>query len=469
MRKLILVFCFFSCLTFGWSQRQSKLKESFVDSASYVYFTQGKHDVLVSLIDNAFTSGIDSYYLRVRLGVSYFTKNEFNLAILHLRKALVFYPSDMYTKDFLFYAYLYTENFEEAKILITKMPITYQASYQKLIKRQNSVVFEYGYQTTSYSNKQDSSFFLAKDFSDTSLHGNGVYAESDRMKSLQYLQFGMGYPLSKRIKGYSGVSIVQNNRESHIYSKSTVWNFDTSKQAWLNNSIIKDTSHEYTLAQYQVYTGLTIALPKHITLLTGAQYMFYSQNKMYATYNSLSNNYQFKDSVSAKGNFVSNVSLTKSFLKLIPMLSVGFNKIDGMNMSQIALQTSYLPFGNFNLSLTGGVSISSDNKESRNVLYLKVGGKINSKLWYDSYLYTGNLKYFTEGNGYVVYNVSDKITLKSGVNLSYYFNQKWSIGVRYDVLKREASYLRYYTTSKYKSYTDNYLNHVLILNLLWKF
>jgi hypothetical protein len=151
------------------------------------------------------------------------------------------------------------------------------------------------------------------------------------------------------------------------------------------------------------------------------------------------------------------------------MLSVGFNKIDGMNMSQIALQTSYLPFGNFNFSLTGGVSISSDNKESRNVVFLKVGGKINSKLWYDSYLYTGNLKYFTEGNGYVVYNVSDKITLKSGVNLSYYFNQKWSIGVRYDVLKREASYLRYYNTSRYKSYTDNYLNHALILNLLWKF
>jgi hypothetical protein len=37
------------------------------------------------------------------------------------------------------------------------------------------------------------------------------------------------------------------------------------------------------------------------------------------------------------------------------------------------------------------------------------------------------------------------------------------------VLKREASYLRYYSISKFKSYTDNYLNLALILNLIWKF
>ena len=457
MRKLILVFCLFSFITIGWSQRQWKLKESFVDSASYVYFTQGKHDALVFLTKKALSSGVDSYYLRVRMGVSYFTKNEFYLAVIHLRKALAFYPSDMYTKEYLFYAYLYMENFEEAKLIIDKMPTTFQSAYQKLIKRQNSFVFESGYQTTSYANKQDTAVFLAKDDTDTSLHGNGIYAESDRMKSLQYVQVGMGYPISKRIKGYSGISCVRNNREAHIYAR---------------NKLVKDTSHIYALTQYQVYSGLTITMPKQVNLLFGGQYMYYTQNKLYANYDTQTWKYRYNDSTTAGNNFVSNFSLTKSFQKLIPMVSVGINRIDGLTIMQYSSQVTYLPFGNFNTSITGGFSLSKDNYASRKVFFGKLAGKITENWWYDAYFYAGNLKNLTEGNGYVVYNISDKITMKTGLNVTYYFYQKMSLGFRYDLLKRESSYARYYSTfnaTKVKVYSDKYVNNSFILSLLWKF
>lgn len=472
MRKLILVFCFFSCITLGWSQRYSKLKESYVDSTSYVYFTKGNHDALVLFTNKALCSGIDSYYLRVRIGVSYFTKKEFYLAIIHLRRALAFYPSDMYAKDFLFYAYLYTENLEEAKLLIAKMPITYQAAYRKLITSQNSFAFESGYQTTNYANLQDTSVFLAKDVSDTSLHGNAIYAESDRMKSIQYIQVGMGYPISNRIKGYSGVSIVQNNRESHIYAKTTDWSFDTSKQVWSASTSFKDTSHAYRLSQYQVYSGLTVTMPKHLNFLVGGQYLYYAQNKLYANYDTITWKYTYHDSTTSRNNFVTNFSFTKSFQKLIPMLSVGVNRIDGINIIQYASQITYLPFGNFNFSVTGGLSLSKDKDVSRKVYFGKLSGKITDYLWYDTYFYTGNLKNLTEGNAYVVYNISDKITTKSGFNLTYYFNQKISLACRYDLLKRESSYNRYYTTfnaTKPKMYTDKYNNNSFILRLLWKF
>ena len=457
MRKLILVFCLFSFITIGWSQRQWKLKESFVDSASYVYFTQGKHDALVFLTKKALSSGVDSYYLRVRMGVSYFTKNEFYLAVIHLRKALAFYPSDMYTKEYLFYAYLYMENFEEAKLIIDKMPTTFQSAYQKLIKRKNSFVFESGYQTTSYANKQDTAVFLAKDDTDTSLHGNGIYAESDRMKSLQYVQVGMGYPISKRIKGYSGISFVRNNREAHIYAR---------------DKLVKDTSHIYALTQYQVYSGLTITMPKQVNLLVGGQYMYYTQNKLYANYDTKTWKYRYNDSTTAGNNFVSNFSLTKSFQKLIPMVSVGVNRIDGLTIMQYSSQVTYLPFGNFNTSITGGFSLSKDNYASRKVFFGKLAGKITGNWWYDAYFYAGNLKNLTEGNGYVVYNISDKITMKTGLNATYYFNPKMSLGFRYDLLKRESSYDRYYSTfnaTKVKVYSDKYVNNSFILSLLWKF
>ena len=468
MRKLSVLFLLSALSTLTWAQKNVKLKESDVDSASYVYFISGKHKELVSLSNNALSSGIDSYYLRVRVGVSYFNKNEFYQASIHLRKALDFYPSDMYTKEFLFYSYLYMENFEEAKLMIEKMPITYQDAYRKLIKLQKSIVIESGYQTTSYVNSQDSSVFLAKDASDTSLHGNGVYAESDRMKSIQYFQVGMGYPISKRIKGYSGLSLVRNNREEHIYSKEYIW--DNTNSIYV--PILKDTAHSYTLSQYQVYSGLTITLPKHFNLLVGGQYMYYTQNKLYANYNSTTFNYSYHDSTTSRNNLVTNVSISKAYAKLIPMVSLGFNKIDAISIMQYTAQTTYLPFGNFNLNVTAGISLSKDINETRNVYFAKIGGRFTDKLWYDAYLYTGNLKNFTEGNGYVVYNISDKITMKSGLNLTYYLSQKLSLGFRYDLLKRQSSYDRYYaanSTSMSKSYIDNYLNHSFILNLLWKF
>jgi hypothetical protein len=468
MRKLSILFLLSILSTLTWAQKNEKLKESYVDSASYVYFFNGKHQELVVLTKIALSAGIDSYLLRVRIGVSYFNKNDFYRASIHLRKALEYYPSDMYTKEYLFYSYLYMENFEEAKLIITKMPIAYHEGYKKLIKFQNSFVFESGYQFTSYQNNQDSSVFLANDLADTSLHGNGVYAESDRMKSIQYVQIGIGYPISKRIKGYSGLSLVRNNREEHIYSKQYVW--DHTNSVYL--PIIKDTSHSYTLSQYQVYSGLTITLPKRFNLLVGGQYMYYSQNKLYANYNSTTFNYSYHDSVTSRNNFVTNVSISKAYSKLIPMISLGFNKVDEISIMQYASQITYLPLGNFNLNITAGVSLSKDVNETRNVYFAKIGGKLTDKLWYDAYLYSGNLKNFTEGNGYVVYNISDKITMKSGFNLTYYINQKWNLGLRYDLLKRESNYDRYYTSnsvSKSKSYTDNYLNHSLIFNLLWKF
>jgi len=457
MRIWILVVVFLGCSTIGWSQLQTKLKESFVDSASYVYFTQGKHNELVLLTEKALSSGIDSYYLRVRMGVSYFNKNEFYRSIYHLQKALVFYPSDTYAKDFLFYAYVYSENLEEAKLLIKKMPVAYQKAYQKLIKNQHSFVFESGYQSTRYVSAQDSSVFLAKDASDTSLHGNAIYAESDRMKSIQYVQVGMGYPISNRIKGYTGVSLVKNNREQHIYSRDIAY---------------KDTSNTYSLMQYQAYSGFTITMPKRITLLLGGQFLYYTQNKLFANYDTINWKYSYYDSITSRSNVVSNFTLTKSFQKCIPMLSVGLHKIDGIAMIQSGAQISYLPFGNFNCSITSGFSLTKVNTSMRQVYFTKLAGKITKNLWYDSYFYIGNLKDFTEGNAYVVYNISDKVTMKTGLNITYYINQTMSIGCRYDLLNRSSSYNRYYRSNNAtitKTYQDKYNNHSFIFSFLWKF
>jgi len=154
------------------------------------------------------------------------------------------------------------------------------------------------------------------------------------------------------------------------------------------------------------------------------------------------------------------------------MLSVGLHKIDGIAMIQSGAQISYLPFGNFNCSITSGFSLTKVNTSMRQVYFTKLAGKITKNLWYDSYFYIGNLKDFTEGNAYVVYNISDKVTMKTGLNITYYINQTMSIGCRYDLLNRSSSYNRYYRSNNAtitKTYQDKYNNHSFIFSFLWKF
>jgi len=273
------------------------------------------------------------------------------------------------------------------------------------------------------------------------------------------------------------LSLVNNLKSQHIYSKDNYYYYTNLV---FNKSIkTKDTSIQYNLYQYQAYIGATINLPKQFNLLVGFQDMYYKQSKFIAKRDSsksifldtLVYNYKYSLQNLNQNNFVTSLTLLKNYKKCQGQIGVGFANIVKTSIIQVGSQFTYFPFGNYNLSLTAGYYLSKDSL-SRNVGLVKITGKISDKLWYESYHYQGNLKNFQESNSYIVYNISDVITSKSGVSLSYYFSNKFSVGVRYDLLIRQAEYDRYFTlnnvTSK-STQTDNYYMNSFIINLIWKY
>jgi hypothetical protein len=130
-------------------------------------------------------------------------------------------------------------------------------------------------------------------------------------------------------------------------------------------------------------------------------------------------------------------------------------------------QFTYSPLGNYNLNITGGYYISADSTK-RNILFAKILGKISDSWWYEAYHYQGNLKNYHESNAYVVYNISDVIKSKSGINIAYYFHPNWTLNMRYDFLVRSASFTKYIPGSQVKL-LDDYINNSFIINLIWKF
>jgi hypothetical protein len=467
MRNFIILIFFLVAFFSPAQVNKSIMKEYIVDSVSYSLAFQGKHNELVSLSNKAFKNDIDFYYLRLRLGISYFNKKQYLIALEHFSKALEFYPADFTTKEYIFYCNLDLGNTERAKEIIAKMPVNYQAYYFKLIGNSKNFNLESGHQIAYYSSEQDTSTFLS----------NGIFAESDRTKSLQYYQLGSDFNLTKNVKLYAGLSLVNNLKSQHIYSKDNYYYYTNLV---FNKSIkTKDTSIQYNLYQYQAYIGATINLPKQFNLLVGFQDMYYKQSKFIAKRDSsksifldtLVYNYKYSLQNLNQNNFVTSLTLLKNYKNCQGQIGVGFANIVKTSIIQVGSQFTYFPFGNYNLSLTAGYYLSKDSL-SRNVGLVKITGKISDKLWYESYHYQGNLKNFQESNSYIVYNISDVITSKSGVSLSYYFSNKFSVGVRYDLLIRQAEYDRYFTlnnvTSK-STQTDNYYMNSFIINLIWKY
>lgn len=465
MRITGLIILFVLTINNLFAQNKS-LKESYVDSISYVYALNGKHNELVKIANQAFDAKIDYYYLRYRLGVSYFNKKKYLFAAENFSKALEFYPADFYTKEYLFYCYLYLNNIDEAKNISLKLPSTVRTSYEKLLGKERLINIESGYQTTSYNSNQDTSNFLGTD---------GVYAESDRMKSLQYYQVGINFPVTKKIKLYTGFSYVNNNRTRHIYSNDNYYYYDYNNLIFNKINRTKDTAQEYSLNQYQAYLGTSISLPKKFTLQVGFQNMYYSQNKLTASSDSLKStlldtliyNYKYQLTKSTQNNFVTSISLSKMISNWNLQTSVGLANIDKTNIFQVGAQTTYSPLGNYNLNITGGYYCSFDSTV-RNILFAKISGRITDSWWYEAYHYQGNLKNYHESNAYVVYNISDIIKSKSGVNIAYYFHPNWTLNMRYDFLVRTASYTRY-IVGKQNVLSENYFNNSFIVNLVWKF
>ena len=464
MRIGLILICLM-CLNLN-AQTSKILKESYVDSISYVYSINGQHTELVSIANQAFNKGIDFYFLRYRLGVSYFNQKKYLLANVHFRKALEYYPADFYTKEYLFYCNLYLNNVEDAKQIILMLPINFQSYYSNLIGNEKLLNIESGYQTTSYENSQNATTFLGID---------GMYAESDRMKTLQYYQLGANFPVTKKFKLYTGFSYILNNRTRHIYSNDFYYIYDNQIYDYKKSVRLKDTVQDYNLKQFQTYIGTSINLKKRFTLQAGFQNMYYSQNKLIAKADSIKStmldtliyNYRYQINENSLNNYVSSISLSKTYSTINVMLGIGYSRIDKTNIYQVGGQLTYSPLGNYNLNITGGNYISLDSKK-RNVLFAKVAGKMTDVLWFEVYHYQGNLKYFHESNAYVVYNISDVIKSKSGINFAYYFHPNWTLNMRYDLLMRSATFTRYITSSQL-SLVDNYLNNSFIINLLWKF
>jgi len=110
---LVIVFVYFP----GHILAQEKMNSAQVDEKSYNLYLSKSWKELIVLGNNAAKQGIDYYYLRMRIGVAYYETHDYMKADRQFTKALAFNSGDPTAEEYLYFCYLYTGRYMEARKL----------------------------------------------------------------------------------------------------------------------------------------------------------------------------------------------------------------------------------------------------------------------------------------------------------------------------------------------------------------
>ncbi|MCK4639323.1 MAG: tetratricopeptide repeat protein, partial [Bacteroidales bacterium] len=212
----IITIIFFSLLTNAQTYPDFKN----IDKKTYDFYENQNWDSLIIVGKEALKNNIDYFYLRVRLGMAYYQKQNYTKAVQNFEKALQFNSTDVFALECLYYSYLFLNRKQEIKLLSTKFPESLK-SQLNITKEKflNNIYFETGY---TFSNN------ISKN-GNINLFGNdSIYGEQDLNGTIFYAHVGLSKSIGKRISLYFGYSNLNIDKEKQIQYSESVLNRDST-------------------------------------------------------------------------------------------------------------------------------------------------------------------------------------------------------------------------------------------------
>ncbi len=96
---------------------QDSITSAEVEPKSYQLYLDKKWPELIKYGNKASKSGYDYFYLQMRIGIAYYENKNYCLAENHFKKALAFSSNDALALEYLYYCYVFTGRYEEARKL----------------------------------------------------------------------------------------------------------------------------------------------------------------------------------------------------------------------------------------------------------------------------------------------------------------------------------------------------------------
>lgn len=431
MNKLYLII--FSLIFFSTVNvfAQSDLSPDSLDKKMEELFVNKKWNEIISLGKRARAVNIESYFLRVRLGIAYYQTKKYFEAIPNFEKAIdIAYPEPEVLR-YLYYSYLITGRMEDANYTYYLMP---ESEKIKIKPLENSFVndlnIESGIGTSNDYDKNSSIDLDGPDniYGEQILSGNYFYVNGG-LRQLPLKWLGVLY--------------------DYTYMKE-----DKTKQIQFNN--VKN-SDSYSQIQNQFYNKFDIRIANGLVVSPAARYIKVESNTIYADYDSVSYSYNPNtmtyDSVKYyytlfnQQNISDNFVLSLAVFKYISIFKFevngSFSYLNNNHQSQIGLSFKSFPYGKTSFYTNTDLVLQNQNKVSNLIFSQLLGGGIYKNIWLEGFGTYGRMSNYNEQNGFIVYNNPDVIEYKFGAEFKYYFPFNMTAYLAYEFQQREKNYTVY--------------------------
>ncbi len=440
LRKVIL-FALVLAVT-GFVEAQEKPGFHQIDSLSLNAYLAGDWPEVIRTGKEGLRNETDYYYLRMRIGIAFYSLNKYDQAAIHFKKALEFNHGDAVAQEYLYYAYLFSGRDGEATEVLSEMNEPLKKNLRKGRK--------------PYTLFTEGGFMMAP--------------EAD---SLMAYNPGGARNHNYQVSGYSFGSLGLTGKTGNNLTLTLGFqrlNFTIQEQYQLPS--LDPFVFDVSFAENSFYSGARWNLKSGFTLLGGFRHL--AGNYTWHEYNASQGGGEFTEKNGRYRDLAFHTSINKRLPFLNLGLSADLNRFKGNLFYQTGAGITLYPQGNLNLYLTGEISrtgidstwISSGTYIWKGILGIKVAPKV----WVEATYTKGLIQNWSESQAYIVYNNFDPALQRFGINLlSVNLLKNLDISLRYNWTERLASWEVIEGNGSKLIDSQVYSFHSIILGGTWRF
>jgi len=350
----------------------------YYDSLTYVLYQEADYKAVIKHGVAALQEGNDSYYIRMRVAISYFNLKRYGASVVHFRKALIKNKNKV-VLEYLYFAYLYSGRREDARHLVC----------------QNNDLMDY------------LNIDCSKTLSSIYIEGGRKFSDgaAKEIGDISFFHMGFTHDFSPRFSFYQGYS----HAVQRFYSFN--WENRLRSPGRGPGGQFQDDSVEvrsgYSFYQNEYYGSLSINAGGGFLIIPA---------------------YHFQAVTGLPANQSLSLQLKKRIRSVSMRAGYTRSRINQFNQNQLLTGITWYPKGNQNSYLMFEYTIHHQ-EEYTGFYYSKIGFRLIPKVWLEGYYGWGKMFNFTDLNGFYIYNIPDTIQYRSGGALIFLINRQHTLNV----------------------------------------
>ncbi len=432
MRSLLIILFF--TITTNVSFAQNTTIDQ-VDKQTYDSFFSKDYKKTIQLGNEAINNNIDYYFLRYRLGVSYYEIKNYVEAIPHLEKAKEMQNTDPVLLEYLYYSYLFSYNNTKAELLAE----TFSSELKEKVNYKPTLFKSISLEAGLLSNP--------KFDSNKNIRGTNQMARGTFYSDVIFGNLLITNSFSPKFKLQNSFNYVSNTSNEIIQGfKNDIFTNNNNYFQW---NIIGS----YSFNQWKINAGFGL---------------YNASSFSYQLPTSFISNAPISSTKTTTTYFSGSASISKRFKNIEPAISFSYSNLSNFNTITAEAFATYYPFGNINFYGNTKIGLVSFNSNNNTIFTQLIGVKVFKKIWLEGFYSTGNNQNYVSDNGLSTFNTPDNINWYTGSNLNFFF-KKFDLSFTYAFQERASGYFvtQSPTVTNTLNYTYNY--NLFKTKIVWNF